>query len=63
VEGVQGFPELHFCLGSFCLADVPVLGDIFFSHSLMTYGAYALGQIHWWSLCAAVPLAQYPGKL
>jgi simple sugar transport system permease protein len=50
VEGVQGFPELHFCLGSFCLADVPVLGDIFFSHSLMTYGAYALVPLAWWVL-------------
>jgi simple sugar transport system permease protein len=50
VEGVQGFPELRFCLGSFCLADVPVLGDIFFSHSLMTYGAYALVPLAWWVL-------------
>jgi simple sugar transport system permease protein len=50
VEGVQGFPELRFCLGSFCLAEVPVLGDIFFSHSLMTYGAYALVPLAWWVL-------------
>ena len=50
VEGVQGFSELHFCLGSFCLADVPVLGDIFFSHSLMTYGAFLLVPLAWWVL-------------
>lgn len=50
VEGVQGFPELHFCLGSFCLADIPVLGEIFFSHSLMTYGAYLLVPVAWWIL-------------
>ncbi|RME82156.1 MAG: ABC transporter permease [Caldilineae bacterium] len=48
VEGVQGFPELRFCVGGFCLADIPVLGDIFFSHSLLTYGAFLL-----------VPLAAY----
>lgn len=51
VAGVQGFPELSFCLSdSFCLADVPVLGDIFFSHSLVTYGAYAMVPISWWIL-------------
>ncbi len=49
VEGVRGFRELKFCVtGSFCLADVPVLGEIFFSHSLITYGAFAL-----------VPIATY----
>ena len=43
VEGVQGFGELHFCVtDSFCLADIPILGDVFFSHSLVTYGAFAL---------------------
>ncbi|MCA9959424.1 MAG: ABC transporter permease [Chloroflexota bacterium] len=49
VEGVKGFSELHFCINeNFCLADVPILGDIFFSHSLLTYGAFAL-----------VPIATY----
>lgn len=49
VEGVKGFSELKFCFSSsFCLADVPVLGDIFFSHSLLTYGAFIL-----------VPIATY----
>ncbi|MCB8945826.1 MAG: ABC transporter permease [Ardenticatenaceae bacterium] len=50
VEGVKGFSELKFCWGSFCLADVPVLGEVFFSHSLMTYGAYLLVPIAWWVL-------------
>ncbi len=51
VEGVEGFSELQFCFGdSFCLADVPVLGDIFFSHSIVTYGAYALVPLSWWIL-------------
>ena len=49
VEGVQGFSELKFCISeSFCLADVPVLGDIFFSHSVLTYGAFALVPIAYW---------------
>jgi simple sugar transport system permease protein len=43
VEGVQGFSELNFCLTSrFCLADLPVLGDIFFSHSILTYAAFLM---------------------
>ncbi|WP_420628021.1 ABC transporter permease [Candidatus Leptofilum sp.] len=48
VEGVRGFLPLEFCLGSFCLADIPVLGEIFFSYSLLTYGAYALIPITWY---------------
>lgn len=56
VEGVQGFPELQFCLSSlgvnsdFCLADVPVLGDLFFSYSILTYAAFALVPISRWVL-------------
>ena len=51
VEGVQGFSELRFCLTeSFCLADIPVLGQIFFSHSVLTYGAFALVPILLWVL-------------
>jgi simple sugar transport system permease protein len=54
VEGVKGFSELHFCLSSlginsdFCLAEVPVIGQIFFSHSILTYGAFALVPISAW---------------
>ncbi|MAT96691.1 MAG: ABC transporter permease [Anaerolineaceae bacterium] len=50
VEGIQGFSELRFCMGSFCLADIPVIGEIFFHHSLMTYGAFALVPLAWWVL-------------
>jgi ABC-type uncharacterized transport system permease subunit len=54
VEGVEGFSELKFCFSSigidstFCLSEVPVAGEIVFSHSVMTYIAYAL-----------VPIAAY----
>lgn len=51
VEGIKGFSELNFCLGdSFCLAEIPVIGEIFFHHSLMTYGAFALVPLAWWVL-------------
>ncbi|MCK6626762.1 MAG: ABC transporter permease [Anaerolineae bacterium] len=51
VEGVKGFGELNFCLGdSFCLSQIPVVGEIFFKHSAMVYGAFALVPIAWWVL-------------
>jgi simple sugar transport system permease protein len=56
VEGVDGFPELEFCLASvgvasdFCLSQIPVVGEIFFHHSLMVYGAFALVPIMWFVL-------------
>ncbi len=56
VEGVEGFSELKFCLSSIgvdsslCLSDVPVLGDIFLSHGIMTYLAYALVPVAAWVL-------------
>jgi simple sugar transport system permease protein len=56
VEGVNGFPELNFCLASvgvastFCLSQIPVAGEIFFHHSLMVYGAFALVPIMWFVL-------------
>ncbi|WP_420644509.1 ABC transporter permease [Candidatus Leptofilum sp.] len=50
VEGIQGFSELRFCVGNFCLADIPVVGEIFLNHSLMTYGAFALVPLSWWVL-------------
>jgi simple sugar transport system permease protein len=37
-------------LGSVCLADIPIVGEIFFNHSLMTYGAFALVPLAWWVL-------------
>lgn len=56
VEGVDGFSELDFCLSSiginsnFCLSQIPVAGEIVFSHSIMTYVAYALVPIAAWVL-------------
>jgi simple sugar transport system permease protein len=51
VEGVKGFGELNFCLSdTFCLSQIPVIGEIFFKHSLMVYGAFALVPVAWWVL-------------
>ncbi len=56
VEGVNGFSELNFCLSSIglkstvCLSNIPILGDIFFGYSIMTYGAFALVPVSWWIL-------------
>lgn len=51
VEGAQGFSELRFCVtDSFCLADIPILGELFFSHSVITYAAFALVPISIWIL-------------
>ena len=56
VEGVNGFPELHFCLAGlgldsdYCLSQIPVLGEIFLGHSILVYGAFALVPVAWWVL-------------
>jgi simple sugar transport system permease protein len=56
VEGVEGFSELNFCLSSvgidssLCLSEVPVIGEIVFSHSVMTYLAFALVPVAAWIL-------------
>ena len=51
VEGVDGLSEIRFCVtDTFCLADVPVIGEIFFRHSIMVYGAYLLVPIMWYLL-------------
>lgn len=56
VQGVEGFPDLNFCLSSlginsdFCLADIPVIGDIFFGYSILTYLAFALVPLSRWVL-------------
>ncbi len=51
IEGVKGFGELSFCLSpNFCLSQIPVIGEIFFSHSVMVYGAFALVPLSWWVL-------------
>jgi simple sugar transport system permease protein len=46
VETVSGFPPLHIPL----LGDVPVIGEIFFKHNVLVYGAYALVPIAWFVL-------------
>ena len=38
VETVSGFPPIHIPW----LSDIPVLGDIFFKHNLLVYGAFLL---------------------
>jgi simple sugar transport system permease protein len=56
VEGVNGFPELHFCLSNlggnsdYCLSEIPILGEIFLGHNILVYGAFALVPISWWVL-------------
>jgi general nucleoside transport system permease protein len=43
VETLQGFPALAIPL----LSDIPVVGQIFFRHNIMVYGAYLLVPIAW----------------
>jgi simple sugar transport system permease protein len=43
VQTVSGFPDLAIPF----LSDLPVLGPILFSHSVMVYGAFALVPISW----------------
>ena len=56
VEGVNGFPALHFCFGgdspetASCLSEIPVLGEIFLGHNIMVYIAFALVPIAWYVL-------------
>jgi simple sugar transport system permease protein len=46
VKTVSGFPPLKIPF----LGDIPVLGDVFFQHSLMVYGAFLLVPLAWWIL-------------
>lgn len=56
VEGVSGFPALHFCYSGStpengeCLSEIPVLGEIFLGHSVLVYLAFILVPIAWWFL-------------
>ncbi len=51
VVSVNGFSELTFCVSdTLCLSKIPVLGDIFFSHSIVTYAAFALVPFTAWML-------------
>ncbi len=46
VETVSGFPALHIPL----LSDIPILGEIFFTHNALVYGAYLLVPLGWFVL-------------
>ena len=46
VETVSGFPPLHIP----GLGDIPVIGEVFFNHNILVYGAYALVPIVWFIL-------------
>jgi ABC-type uncharacterized transport system permease subunit len=46
VETVTGFQPIHIPL----LSDIPILGQIFFRHNIMVYGAFALVPISWFIL-------------
>jgi len=46
VETVSGFPALHLPI----LGSIPILGDIFFKHNIMVYGAYLLVPLAWFIL-------------
>ncbi|MDP3046525.1 MAG: ABC transporter permease [Chloroflexota bacterium] len=46
VKTVVGFPQVNIPL----LSDIPVLGEIFFQHSIMVYGAFLLVPLAWFVL-------------
>jgi len=46
VETVSGFSPIHIPV----LSDIPVIGEIFFSHNLLVYGAFALVPVAWFVL-------------
>jgi general nucleoside transport system permease protein len=43
VETVSGFPEVAVPV----LSNIPVIGDIFFNHNILVYGAYVLAFLAW----------------
>jgi simple sugar transport system permease protein len=46
VETVQGFPKIYIP----GLSDIPGIGEIFFNHNILVYGAYLLVPIAWFVL-------------
>ena len=56
VEGVDGFPALHFCFGgdspetAACLSEIPIIGEIFLGHNILVYIAFALVPLAGWFL-------------
>jgi len=46
VETVQGFPKIHIPF----LSDIPIIGEIFFSHNILVYIAFFLVPVAWFVL-------------
>lgn len=46
VETVSGFSEIQIPI----LSEIPILGEVFFSHSILVYGAYLLVPLAWFIL-------------
>jgi simple sugar transport system permease protein len=46
VETVKGFPKVNIPL----LSDIPIIGEIFFRHNIMVYGAFLLVPTAWYVL-------------
>jgi simple sugar transport system permease protein len=46
VETVSGFPPIHIPL----LSNIPIIGDIFFNHNILVYGAFLLVPLAWFIL-------------
>ena len=44
--GISGFQEIHFPV----LSDIPVLGELFFNYTILTYAAFLLVPITWFVL-------------
>lgn len=51
INPVRGFRPIRFCVSEeLCLADIPVVGEIFFGYTALTYGAYLLVPVAAWVL-------------
>lgn len=50
--GISGFGEMRLCIPAtaLCLGNIPIVGEIFFRHSIMVYAAFLLVPISWWVL-------------
>ncbi|GAP22471.1 ABC transporter permease [Leptolinea tardivitalis] len=46
VKTITGFPSIKIPL----LGDIPIVGEIFFNHSILVYGAFLLVPVAWWIL-------------
>ena len=46
VKTVSGFQQIHIPF----LSEIPIIGEIFFNHNLMVYGAYLLVPISWFMI-------------